>query len=206
MFSVTIAQEGDPVISANDSSRIAKGGVWDGQFSFCPITNEAQPIRNVTAKVKPEVKTTGARAAVCIWQETHAGGIMTRDIETILSVTAAMLALRANPGTPNGAGGDMPPQNSRYSQCQNRSIGRRFCVKQERLSEEKIVSILGEQGEKPIAHLCREHGIAEQDLFPLPAQVRRTEHKRRAAPEGTGALSKSVNIVSVIKRSPTSLA
>jgi putative transposase len=37
-------------------------------------------------------------------------------------------------------------------------------VKQERFSEEKIVGILreAEKREKPIADLCREHGIAEQ--------------------------------------------
>ena len=37
-------------------------------------------------------------------------------------------------------------------------------MKQERFSEEKIVGILreAEKGQKPIADLCRKHGIAEQ--------------------------------------------
>ncbi len=40
-------------------------------------------------------------------------------------------------------------------------------MKQERFSEEKIVGILraAEKGEKPIADLCREHGIAEQTFY-----------------------------------------
>jgi putative transposase len=40
-------------------------------------------------------------------------------------------------------------------------------VKQERFSEEKIVSILreAEKGEKPVADLCRGHGIAEQTYY-----------------------------------------
>ncbi len=40
-------------------------------------------------------------------------------------------------------------------------------MKQERFSEEKIVSILreAEKGEKPIAALCREHGIVEQTFY-----------------------------------------
>jgi putative transposase len=40
-------------------------------------------------------------------------------------------------------------------------------MKQERFSEEKIVGILreAEKGEKPVADLCREHGIAEQTFY-----------------------------------------
>ena len=40
-------------------------------------------------------------------------------------------------------------------------------MKQERFSEEKIVGILreAEKGEKPIADLCREQGIAEQTFY-----------------------------------------
>ncbi len=40
-------------------------------------------------------------------------------------------------------------------------------MKQERFSEEKIVGILreAEKGEKPIANLCREHGIVEQTFY-----------------------------------------
>jgi putative transposase len=40
-------------------------------------------------------------------------------------------------------------------------------VKRQRLSEEKIVGILreAEKGEKPVADLCREHGIAEQTFY-----------------------------------------
>ncbi len=40
-------------------------------------------------------------------------------------------------------------------------------MKQERFSEEKIVGVLqgAEKGEKPIADLCREHGIAEQTFY-----------------------------------------
>ncbi len=40
-------------------------------------------------------------------------------------------------------------------------------MKQERFSEDKIVGILreAEKGEKPIADLCREHGIAEQTFY-----------------------------------------
>jgi hypothetical protein len=39
-------------------------------------------------------------------------------------------------------------------------------VKRERFSEEKIVGILreAEKGVKPIAYLCREHGIVEQTV------------------------------------------
>jgi len=40
-------------------------------------------------------------------------------------------------------------------------------MKQERFSEEKIVGILreAEKGAKPVAELCREHGIAEQTFY-----------------------------------------
>ena len=40
-------------------------------------------------------------------------------------------------------------------------------MKQERFSEEKIVGILreAEKGEKPVADLCREQGIAEQTFY-----------------------------------------
>jgi len=40
-------------------------------------------------------------------------------------------------------------------------------MKQERFSEEKIVGILreAEKGEKPVAELSREHGIAEQTFY-----------------------------------------
>jgi putative transposase len=40
-------------------------------------------------------------------------------------------------------------------------------MKQERFSEEKIVGILreAEKGEKVVADLCREHGIAEQTFY-----------------------------------------
>ncbi len=40
-------------------------------------------------------------------------------------------------------------------------------MKQERFSEEKIVGILreAEKSEKPVANLCREHGIAEQTFY-----------------------------------------
>ncbi len=40
-------------------------------------------------------------------------------------------------------------------------------MKQERFSGEKIVGILreAEKGEKPIADLCREYGIAEQTFY-----------------------------------------
>jgi putative transposase len=40
-------------------------------------------------------------------------------------------------------------------------------MKQERFSEEKIVGILreAEKGEKAVAELCREHGIAEQTYY-----------------------------------------
>ena len=40
-------------------------------------------------------------------------------------------------------------------------------MKQERFSEEKIVGILreAEKGAKPVAELCREHGIAEQPFY-----------------------------------------
>ena len=40
-------------------------------------------------------------------------------------------------------------------------------MKQERFSEEKIVGILreAEKGEKPVAEICREHGVAEQTFY-----------------------------------------
>ncbi len=40
-------------------------------------------------------------------------------------------------------------------------------MKRERFSEEKIVGVLreAEKSEKPIAGLCREHGIAEQTFY-----------------------------------------
>ena len=40
-------------------------------------------------------------------------------------------------------------------------------MKQERFSEEKIVGIVreAEKGEKPLADLCREQGIAEQTFY-----------------------------------------
>ena len=40
-------------------------------------------------------------------------------------------------------------------------------MKQERFSEAKLVGILREaaKGEKPVAELCREHGIAEQTYY-----------------------------------------
>jgi len=40
-------------------------------------------------------------------------------------------------------------------------------MKQERFSEEKLVGILreAEKGAKPVAELCREHGIAEQTFY-----------------------------------------
>ena len=40
-------------------------------------------------------------------------------------------------------------------------------MKQERFSEEKIVGILreAEKGEKPVADVCREHGVAEQTFY-----------------------------------------
>jgi putative transposase len=40
-------------------------------------------------------------------------------------------------------------------------------MKQERFAEEKIVGILreAEKGEKPVAELSREHGIAEQTFY-----------------------------------------
>jgi putative transposase len=40
-------------------------------------------------------------------------------------------------------------------------------MKQERFSEEKIVGILrgAEKGEKPVADLSREYGIAEQTFY-----------------------------------------
>jgi putative transposase len=40
-------------------------------------------------------------------------------------------------------------------------------VKRQRFSEERIVGILreAEKSEKPIADLCREHGIAEQTFY-----------------------------------------
>ena len=52
-------------------------------------------------------------------------------------------------------------------------------MKQERFSEEKIVGILraAEKGEKPVAELCREHGIAEQ--FLMPGLHGATAHEKR---------------------------
>ena len=52
-------------------------------------------------------------------------------------------------------------------------------MKQERFSEEKIVGILreAEKGEKPVADLCREHGIAEQTFLPVASQVRRNGYQ-----------------------------
>ena len=40
-------------------------------------------------------------------------------------------------------------------------------MKQERFSEEKIVGILreAEKGEKPVADVCREYGVAEQTFY-----------------------------------------
>ena len=40
-------------------------------------------------------------------------------------------------------------------------------MKQVRFSEEKFVGILreAEKGEKPVAELCREHGVAEQTFY-----------------------------------------
>lgn len=40
-------------------------------------------------------------------------------------------------------------------------------MKQKRFSEEQIVSILreAERGAKPLAELCREHGISEQTFY-----------------------------------------
>jgi putative transposase len=40
-------------------------------------------------------------------------------------------------------------------------------MKQQRFSEEKVVGILreAEKGKKPVADLCREHGIAEQTFY-----------------------------------------